>query len=312
MKITILDDIYLNYDKNKLALLGDVVYYTRLEKEFLKDDQELINRIGNSEIIVTSSIPISRAIIEACPNLKYITTSSTGVDIIDLECAREHGVIVSNIPSYATMSVAQATVALLLNVTNHIHKYNEYVKQGLWDKCPDWCYVDDKIIELNNKNVLIIGYGAIGKSTAKMFESLGMNILTYDTGDSVDKLEEYLSLSDVVSLHCPLTTDSKYIINSKTISYMKDGVILLNTSRGGLVNTDDLYDALQSNKISFAAFDVIDQEPVGSEHKLLKLDNFILTPHVAWASVEARKRVVEAVVVNIESYINGKAINTIE
>lgn len=312
MKITILDDIYLNYDKKRLALLGEVVYYNRLEKEYRNDEKELIKRIGNSEIIVTSSVPITENIIKSCPNLKYITTCSTGVDLIDVAYASKNGVIVSNIPSYSTMSVAQATVALLMEVVNRVSKYNSYVRQGLWEDGPDWCYIDDKIIELNNKTALIVGYGSIGQATAKIFESLGLNVLKYDINDNSDKLDEYLRQSDVVSLHCPLTQNNKHMINAKLINEMKDGVILLNTSRGALVNTDDLYNALRSGKIYFAAFDVIDKEPVGKNHKLLELDNFILTPHVAWASIEARKRAVEAVCVNIESYINGNAINTIE
>ncbi len=311
MKITILDNIYLNYDDERLANLGDVKYYTRLEKEFIGNDQELVERIADSEVIVSCHVTINRTVIEKCKNLKYITTSSTGVDNIDLDAAKEYGVIVSNIPNYGTMSVAQSSVALLLEITNKISEYNNLVHQNKWKECPDWCLVNEDLIELDGKTAGIIGYGQIGRATGNILKSFGMNIITYDISDGEEKLDYLLANSDVISLHCPLTASNKYIINKDSIAKMKDKVILINTSRGALVNSDDLYEALLSKKIYFAGFDVIDGEPVGKEHKLLTLPNFILTPHIAWATKESRLRVVDLVCKNIESYIENKPINTV-
>lgn len=312
MKITILDDIYLEYDKNWLKSLGEVEYFTRLEKEFADSEEEIVKRIGDSEIVVSCHVALSKFVIDSCQNLKYITTSSTGVDHIDVEAAKAKGILVSNIPSYGTMSVAQQTVALLLEVVNRVSCYNEHVRNNLWKDGLDFCVVKENLIELDGKVAGIIGYGEIGKATAKILSSLGMKIITYDASDSKDKLENLLALSDVISLHCPLTSSNKYMINKASISMMKDNVILINTARGALVNSDDLYDALKSRKIYFAAFDVIDNEPVGNDHKLLTLENFILTPHVAWATKEARDRVVLHVCKNIESYINNNPINLIK
>ncbi len=312
MKITILDDVFLDYDKKWLEKLGEVDYYTRLEKEFKSNDDEIIKRIADSEIVVSCKVKMTRKVIESCSNLKYITTSSTGVDHVDVAAARDNGVLVSNIPSYSTMSVAQATASLLLEVVNKVSCYNMYVKNNVWKSGEDFCVVREDLIELDGKTAGIIGYGEIGKATAKILTSLGMNIITYDVNDSKQRLEELYATSDVITLHCPITEDNYHMINQDSIEKMKDGVILLNTSRGPLVNSDDLYEALVSNKVYFAAFDVIDGEPVGTENKLLQLDNFILTPHIAWATKESRERAVEKVCKNIESYLNKEPINIIK
>ncbi|MFV0425192.1 MAG: NAD(P)-dependent oxidoreductase [Bacilli bacterium] len=312
MKITILDDIYLNYDKARLAKLGEVKYFTRLEKNLHGNDAELIKRIDDSDIVVSCHVALNKNVIESCSNLKYIITSSTGVDNIDVEAANKNGILVSNIPNYGTSSVAQATVALLLEVVNRVANYNEYVRSDMWNNGLDWSVVKEDLIELDNKTAGIIGYGEIGKATAKILESLGMSLITYDVNDDTSKLDKLLAESDVISLHCPLTKDNKYMINRSSIDKMKDGVILINTSRGSLVNSDDLYEALKNGKIYFAAFDVVDGEPIGKTHPLLSLPNFILTPHVAWATKEARKRIVDLVSNNIECYINEKPINLIK
>lgn len=312
MKITILDDIYLNYDKARLAKLGEVKYFTRLEKNLHGNDAELIKRIDDSDIIVSGNVTLNKNVIESCSNLKYIITSSTGVDNIDVEAANKNGILVSNIPNYGTSSVAQATVALLLEVVNRVANYNEYVRSDMWNNGLDWSVVKEDLIELDNKTAGIIGYGEIGKATAKILESLGMSLITYDVNDDTSKLDKLLAESDVISLHCPLTKDNKYMINRSSIDKMKDGVILINTSRGSLVNSDDLYEALKSGKIYFAAFDVVDGEPIEKTHPLLSLPNFILTPHVAWATKEARKRIVDLVSNNIECYIDEKPINLIK
>ncbi len=312
MKITILDDIYLNYDKNEFSKFGEINYFTRYEKEFLDNDEELIKRIGTSEIIVTCHVSLSKTVIESCSNLRYIIAASTGINHIDVEAAKEKGILVSNIPTYGTMSVAQATVALLLEIVNRISCYDKLVKEGVWKNSEDWCVVNEDLIELDNKVAGIIGYGAIGSSVSKMLKAFGMEIITYDVDDGEDKLHYLLRNSDVISLHCPLTPDSKYLINKDTISMMKDGVILLNTSRGSLVNNNDLYYALKSSKIYFAGFDVVDNEPIGKDDKLLELNNIVVTPHVAWATIEARRRIVDLVYKNIESYINNKPINLIK
>lgn len=312
MKITILDDVYLNYNKEQLSKFGEVKYYTRYEKEFLNSDEELIKRIGDSEVIVTCHVSLNKNVINACTNLKYIIAASTGVNHIDINAAKSKGILISNIPTYGTMSVAQATVALLLEVVNRVSSYDKIVRDDTWESGPDWCVVNEDLIELDKKQVGIIGYGAIGKEVAKMFEAFGMNVITYDVSDGEDRLNYLLENSQVISLHCPLTKESKHMINSQAIAKMKDGVILLNTSRGSLVNSDDLYDALKSHKIYFAAFDVVDNEPIGKDHKLLELNNFIITPHIAWATIEARNRIVDLVYKNLEGYVNNEPINLIK
>ncbi|MFV0498861.1 MAG: NAD(P)-dependent oxidoreductase [Bacilli bacterium] len=312
MKIVILDDFFVDYDIEYLSQFGTVKSYPRLEKEYQGNDEELINRIGNSEIVVTCHVKLNKQVISKCSNLKYIVVAAVGVNHIDIDYANKMGIKVSNIPNYGSKSVAQASVALLLQVVNRVSLYHSYVKNDKWINSKDYCIINNDLIELDGKIAGIIGYGMIGKACGEMLRGFGMELITYDIDDDETVLNHLLATSDVISMHCPLTKENKYMINKDRINKMKDGVIIINTSRGSLINSDDLYDGLKSGKIYFAGCDVVDQEPIGSSHKLLSLPNFILTPHMAWGTREARKRVAELVALNIEHFIKDKPINLIK
>lgn len=248
-----------------------------------------MKRIEGAEIIITNKTPISKKIIEASKDLKLICVLATGYDVVDVIEAKAAGVTVCNVPSYDTDSVAQYSIALLLEICCHIGHHNDTVQEGVWSKCVDWCYWDYPLIELAGKTMGIIGFGRIGQAEGKIARALGMNVIAYDVNcnESGKKLAEYVDLdalyekSDVISLHCNLTRDNQQMINKDSIAKMKDGVIIINNSRGGLINEQELADALKSGKVRAAGLDVVSTEPIAEDNPLLNIENCLITPHIS-------------------------------
>ncbi len=317
MKIVILDASALNpgdmsYDC--IHQFGDVTLYEKTATE-----AETIARIGDSEIVLVNKVPVTEAILEACPNIKLICVLATGYNIVDCEACAKRGIPVTNVPSYGTAAVAQFTMALLLEMCHRIGLHNQSVHQGDWVKSPSFCYWLTPQTELAGKTMGIIGFGRIGREVAKLARAFGMNILAYSRSQCEEgcALAEYVDLntllkrSDVVSLHCPQTPQTAKLINAQTIAMMKDGAMLINTSRGGLIDEQALVDALESDKLRCAAVDVISQEPMAADNPLLYTCKVIITPHIAWAPLESRQRLLDCVVENIRCYLNGCPQNVV-
>ena len=291
MKLVILESYPVNpgdLSWEKLRKFGDLTVY---ESTPLDDVQETIRRIGDAQLVYTNKVPITRQVLEACPEIRMIGVLATGYNVVDCACARERGIPVCNVPAYGTASVAQFTIALLLELCHHVGHHDETVHAGRWEQFPGWCYWDYPLVELAGKTMGIIGFGRIGQATGRIARALGMKVLASGSrpteegrtiGDYVD-LDTLLKESDVISLHCPLTADNREMINRETIGKMKDGVLLLNTARGQLIREQDLADALNSGKIAGAALDVVSTESICGTNPLLTAKNCILTPHIAWA-----------------------------
>lgn len=319
MKIVILD----GYTENPgdlswegIAALGELKVYDRTS---LTDDEEIIERIGDAEVVITNKTPLRQIVFDRCPGIKYITVLATGYNIVDYEYAAAKGICVSNVPAYGTASVSQFSVALLLEICHHIGYHGDTVKAGRWAESPDFCYWDYPLIELAGKTVGIIGFGRIGQAEGRVDKALGMRVLAHDIveSDSGREIAEYVSLdrlfaeSDVISLHCNLTPENTGMINKDNIAKMKDGVIIINNSRGQLVNEQDLADALNSGKVAAAGLDVVYSEPIKADNPLLNAKNCIITPHISWAPIESRQRIMDCTVENIKSYIDGNPQNVV-
>ena len=317
MKTVILDGYTLNpgdLSWDKLKELGDVVIYDRTPVELTAE------RIGDAEIVLTNKAPVSKETIEKCSKLKYIGVLATGYNIVDTIAAKERNIIVTNIPTYGTSSVGQYTIALLLEICHHIGEHSRSVLNGEWASSKDWCYWNYPLMELDGKTMGIIGYGRIGQKTGQIAQALGMKILASaahvdpslesETCKYVD-MDYLIKNSDVIVLHCPLTPSTKGIINKETISKMKDGVIIINDSRGPLIVEEDLRDSLNSGKVAAAACDVVSTEPIQSDNPLLSAKNIIITPHIAWAPIESRKRLMDYTIENIKKYIEGNPVNVV-
>lgn len=319
MKIVILDGYMVNPGDLSWADLEKLGKLTIYDRTSLTDENEIIERIGDAEIVITNKTPVPRVVIDACPNIRLITMLSTGYDVVDHKYAREKGIPVSNIPTYGTASVSQFAIALLLEICHHIGAHSDSVHAGKWTSNPDWCYWDYPLIELEGKTIGIIGFGRIGQSTGRIACALGMNVLAYDLypNDSGREIAEYVELdellerSDVVALHCNLTPENTGIINSESIAKMKAGAILINNARGQLIVEQDVADALNSAKLSAAGLDVVSKEPILADNPLLKAKNCIITPHISWGSKESRQRIIDGVVENIESFIAGDPLNVV-
>ncbi|MDR3331067.1 MAG: D-2-hydroxyacid dehydrogenase [Synergistaceae bacterium] len=299
-----------------LERLGSLEVYDRTS---LTDRSEVISRIGDADAAITNKTPIDRESIKACKNLKYIGILATGYNIVDVDAARERGIPVCNIPTYGTWAVGQFAIALLLEICHHAGHHNDSVHSGGWEKNPDWCYWDYPLIELAEKTIGIIGFGRIGQTTGKIAKALGMKVIAYDevkndagraVGDYVS-LDELLARSDVVAVHCPLFPSTQGIINKANIAKMKNGVIIINNSRGQLVVEQDLADALNSGKVYAAGLDVVSTEPIKGDNPLLKAKNCIITPHISWAPKESRKRLMDIAVDNLKSFAEGHPINVV-
>lgn len=295
--------------------LGEITVYDRTT-----DSSMIVERMKAAEIVYTNKTPISKENIEACPKLKYIGVLATGYNVVDVEAAQKAGVVVSNIPTYGTNAVAQYTIALLLELCHHVGEHSACVKRGEWASNPDWCFWKYPLIELAGKTIGIIGFGRIGQSTAKIAQALGMKVLAYDSykNRSLENenckyvsLDELYAASDVISLHCPLFPETKGIINKESIAKMKNGVMILNASRGPLIIEEDLKDALNSGKVAGAALDVVSSEPIRADNPLLSAKNCIITPHIAWAAKESRQRLMNIAINNLKAFIEGKPENVV-
>lgn len=319
MKIVVLD----GYAENPgdlswapLEALGEVTVY---DCTSLTDEEETIVRLSGAEIAVTNKTPITRRVIDACPQLRYITMLATGYNVVDAAYAREKGIPLSNIPAYGTAAVGQFAIALLLEICHHAAHHSDTVHAGKWAACADWCYWDYPLIELDGKTMGIIGFGRIGQQTGRIARALGMRVLACgshpsDSGRAIAdyvELDALLAASDVIALHCPLFPETEGIINRETIRKMKDGVILLNNSRGPLVVEQDLADALNSGKVYAAGLDVVSTEPIREDNPLLTAKNCIITPHISWAPRESRQRIMDTAAQNIRAYLDGAPINVV-
>lgn len=319
MKIVVLD----GYTENPgdlswagLAALGELTVYDRTS---LTDEAEIIARIGDAEVVYTNKTPITKAVIDASPNMKFISLLATGYNVVDYVYAREKGIPVTNVPTYGTAAVGQFAIAMLLEICHHVADHSKAVHDGRWENSIDWCFWDYPLIELAGKTIGIIGFGRIGQQTGKIAKAMGMNVIAYDShpNDAGRSIGEYVDLdtllvsSDVVALHCPLFPETQGIINKETISKMKDGVIILNNSRGPLVVEQDLADALNSGKVYAAGLDVVSTEPIRGDNPLLKAKNCLITPHISWAPKESRQRIMDCAEQNLKAYLNGAPINVV-
>ena len=258
-------------------------------------------------------------LLSACPQIRYVCVLATGFNIIDAEAAKRHGVKVANIPTYGADAVAQFAIAMLLEICHHVGHHSDAVHEGRWATSDDWCFWDYPLIELAGKTMGIIGFGRIGKATGRLARALGMDVIAHDTyanGQQEDwysmvELEDIWNRSDVIALHCPLTETTNEIINRESISQMKDGVIILNNSRGPLINESDLADALNGGKVYAAGLDVVSEEPIRENNPLLKCDNCIITPHISWAPKESRQRLMDIAVENVRTFIEGNPANIV-
>ncbi|MBO5573717.1 MAG: D-2-hydroxyacid dehydrogenase [Clostridium sp.] len=319
MKIVVLDGYTENpgdLSWEALEKFGELTVYDRTS---YADSPLIAERLGDAEVAVINKTPITRATIDACPNLKCIAVLATGYNVVDYNYAKEKGIIVQNVPTYGTQIVGQYAVGLLLEICSHYGYHDRTVKEGRWESDADWCYWDYPMIELYGKTAGIIGLGRIGQSTAKILNALNMKVLAYDAfqSDAGRQLAEYVPLdtlfaeSDVIFLHCPLFPETEGIINKENIAKMKDGVILINNSRGQLVVEQDLADALNSGKVYAAGLDVVSTEPIRPDNPLKTAKNTIITPHISWAAQAARQRIMDITVDNIRSYVEGAPQNVV-
>jgi len=315
MKIVILDGYSANpgdLSWQPLEQIGELTVYDRTKPE------DTIERAKDAEIILTNKVLIKRPEIEQLPKLKYIGVLATGYNVVDVEAAHEHGIIVTNVPAYSTESVAQMVFAHLLTVTNRTEHYAILNRAGKWTASPDFCYWDTPLTELAGKTFGIVGLGNIGQRVAAIANAFAMNVIAY-TSKSADKLpsyirkktiEELLAESDVLSLHCPLTPETKHLINRQALELMKPSAILINTGRGPLINDDDVAEALNSHRLSAFCADVLTEEPPKA-NPLLQCENAFITPHIAWATNEARIRLIDVAINNVRAFIEGKPQNIV-
>lgn len=316
MKIVILDGFTTNpgdLDWSQLAKLGELTAYDRTAPS------EIIERAKDAEILLDNKVVLTKEIIDNLPNLKYIGILATGTNIVDIQAAKARGILVSNVPSYSTNSVAQNTIALLLALTNRVEHYAREFHAGEWSRCADFCYYNDTpLIELAGKKIGIIGYGHIGQMVGRIAMALGMEVYA-GTSKSQDQLREAVKMDiddifktcDVVSLHCPLTENTFHLANAERINSMKKNAILLNTARGPLVDEDALAKALKEGRIAGAGLDVLGQEPPKADNPLITAPNCMVTPHISWATFEARQRLVNTAVKNVETYLSGQPQNLV-
>lgn len=316
MKIIVLDGYGLNPGDltwKGFEELGELTVYDRTFPS------ELLERAAGAEALVTNKTLITSENMDALPDLKYIGVLATGYNVVDIDAAKARGIVVTNIPAYSTASVAQMVFAHILNITQRVGYYADENKQGRWTKNADFCYWDTHLVELQGKKMGIVGFGNIGQATARIAQAFGMEVCVYSSkpqfalpsGIKKMELDELFGECDVVSLHCPLTPDTKEMVNAERLSKMKPNAILINTGRGPLINEQDLADALNEGKIAAAGLDVLSVEPSVEGNPLLGARNCFITPHIAWATLEARTRLMEIAVQNLESYLKGQIVNNV-
>jgi len=319
MKIVVLDGYTENpgdLSWEAMSELGEVQVYDRTS---LTDIQEIIERIGDAEAVITNKTPITKAVLAACPHIQYIGVLATGYNVVDTLEAGRRGIPVSNIPTYGTAAVGQFAAALLLGICHHIGHHDRAVHEGKWTSNPDWCFWDYPLIELAGKTMGIIGFGRIGQADGKIAKAMGMKVIACDAcqNDAGKEIAEYVDLpalirtADVISLHCPLFPETEGMINKDSIAEMKDGVIIINNSRGQLIREQDLADALNSGKVYAAGLDVVSAEPIKEDNPLLSAKNCIITPHISWAPKESRQRLMDIAVNNLKAFIGGSPANVV-
>ena len=317
MKLIVLDGYALNpgdLSYECLNQFGDVTIYDRTDSE-----AEAISRIGEAEIVLVNKVPITESVLDACPNIRLICVQATGYNVIDCAACARRGIPVTNVPSYGTAAVAQFTMAMILELCHRIGLHDRDVHAGGWEKAGCFCYWLTPQTELAGKTLGIIGFGSIGKAVGRLAKAFGMKVIAYNRSQSEEgrQIGEYVDLdtlltqSDIVSLHCPLFPETEKIINAESIAKMKDGAMLINTSRGPLVDEQALADALNSGKLRSAAVDVVCHEPMDADCPLLSCKNCLITPHMAWAPVESRQRLLDTVVENIRAFLAGKPQNVV-
>ncbi len=317
MKIVVLDGATLNpgdLSWDDLAREGQLTVHDRTPPELV------IERIGDAEIIFTNKTVLTREIIAACPRVRFIGLLATGYNVVDIAAAREKGIDVCNIPTYGTQSVAQFAAALLLELCHRVGRHADDVRAGNWGKCVDFCYWLNPLTELDGKTLGLIGFGRIGQAFARIAQALGMKVVVFDkaVNPALESetlkyvtLDELYATADVISLHCPLFDDNKGMINAAAIARMKPGVMLINTSRGPLINEQDLADALAAGRVAGAAVDVLSGEPAKPDNPLLSAPNCLVTPHIAWATKEARERLMGIAVDNVVAFKKGAPQNVV-
>jgi glycerate dehydrogenase len=319
MNIVVLDGHTMNpgdLSWENLKQLGNCTIHERTSPN------EVLSRLTEADAALTNKVPLSREALAQLPRLRYIGVTATGVNVVDTDAAKERGILVTNVPAYSTDSVAQATFALLLELTNHVGEHAATVRDGRWARSPDFCYWEFPLVELAGLTLGIVGYGRIGQQVARIGAAFGMNVLAWqrrpensrsvaETGVRRVDLETLLSASDVVSLHCPLTAETKGIINSQRLSLMKTSAYLLNTSRGPLIVEADLAEALQKERIAGAGLDVLSIEPPHADNPLFRAPNCYITPHQAWATRASRSRLLDTTVANLKSFAEGHPQNVV-
>lgn len=319
MKIVVLDGHALNpgdLSWQGFEAYGEVVVYDRTS---YTNKQEIIERIGSAEAILTNKTPIDEVVLAAVPQLKYIGVVATGYNVVDIAAARKRGIPVTNIPAYGTDAVAQSTFALLLEIANQVGVHNQSVHQGDWQNSIDFTYWKTPLMELRGKTIGLIGYGEIAQATAAIAHAFNMQVIYWNHRAKEAQaewaqqvsLEELYHQSDVISLHVPQTAETEQMINQEAIQQMKDGVILLNTARGGLLDEAAVAEALNAGKIYAAGVDVVSKEPMAADNPLLKAKNCFITPHIAWAPVETRERLMGIAVDNFAAFIHGNEKNVV-
>ncbi|MGN0907377.1 MAG: D-2-hydroxyacid dehydrogenase [Bullifex sp.] len=320
MKIVVLDGYTENpgdLSWEELSKLGELTVYDRTP---IADTAEIISRIGDAEVVITNKTPVSKEVFQSCPSVKYVSLLATGYNVVDTAYAKAIGVPVSNVPSYGTDSVSQFAIALLLELCHHIGHHSDAVHGGRWENNTDWCFWDYPLIELAGKTLGIIGFGRIGHRTGVIAKALNMNVIVNDSfvnpafeaeGFRYADRDTLYAASDVIALHCPLFPDTEGLINRESISKMKDGVLIINNSRGPLIVEQDLADALNSGKVGGAALDVVSTEPIRHDNPLLHAKNCIITPHMSWGAKEARARIMDITVENVKAFISGSPKNVV-
>lgn len=317
MNIVVLDGFTMNpgdLSWNELEKLGTLKVYDRTSPE------QLLERAADAEAVLTNKTVLNAAALRNMPKLKYVGVLATGYNVVDIAVAKELGIVVTNIPAYSTESVAQMVFAHILNITHSVGRYAGEAHAGVWSRQADFSYTNSPLMELYGKRIGIIGFGNTGSATARIARAFGMEVLVYTSKPQsalpegmtkAASVEEIFSSSNIVSLHCPLNDKTAEIVNAHHLSLMKESAILINTGRGGLVNENDLAEALKAHRIKAAGLDVMVNEPPMENNPLLGLDNCFITPHIAWATYEARTRLMNQTVMNLKSFIEGKIINNV-
>lgn len=316
MKIVVMDGNGVNpgdISWKKIEQFGQLTVYPRTTPE------EVLDHVGDAEIVLTNKTVFDAEIISRLTNTKYIGVLATGYNVVDLKAAREHGIVVTNIPAYSTDSVAQMTFAHILNVTNRVDHYARASREGEWSRCPDFCYWDQPLMELSGKTIGIVGLGHIGMKVARIAHDFGMDVFALTSKDATSlpegiqktTLEGILGASDIISLHCPLTNSTREIINAESLAKMRKGTILVNTGRGPLVNEADVAAALHTGQLAAYCADVMCSEPPSFDTPLFQEPNAFITPHVAWATVEARLRLMDIAEGNIKAFLSGNPVNVV-